>query len=102
MGDEIVFRSQKTIYVKDQELWDSIKAMAGEKSISRYLIDLHEANVFNQQSVREKEDIIQEQIAIVSGIPDVIKKPGDNERPITGTEVKLRSERRIAYEDYQE
>lgn len=57
-----------------------MKDMAGEKSISRYLLDLHEANVLNQQIARDREDIIREQLEIISGIPDEIKEPGDNER----------------------
>ena len=37
---------QKTIYISDQALWDSIKAMTNGKSISRYLVDLHLDNQF--------------------------------------------------------
>lgn len=48
-----------------------MKAAAGKKSVSRYLRDLHEANVVIQKDILYRESLSQEQKAIISGIPDV-------------------------------
>ncbi len=59
---------QKTIYIATPEIWESIKDAAGEKSISRYLVDLHETNVINQEVQAERKRVIAEEIELLEGI----------------------------------
>lgn len=61
---------QKTIYIPNPEIWKSMKQMAGKQSISGYLRDLHEANVESFKLLCERQEILREQLDIVSGIPD--------------------------------
>lgn len=62
---------QKTLYIPDPDIWKSMKAMAGKKSISRYLRDLHEANVIIQKDIEYRESLSQEQKEIINAIPDI-------------------------------
>ena len=61
---------QKTIYIKDEDLWREIRAMAGEQSISGYLVSLHREHVERDAQARVREDTINEQITIVEGLSD--------------------------------
>lgn len=63
---------QKTIYIKDQDLWDEIKAMTNGKSISRYLVDLHTDNVLRQTIAKDREREIADQIALIDGVSGVV------------------------------
>ena len=47
---------QKTIYIANQALWDSIKAATNGKSISRYLVDLHLDNVAQVRAAEIRAD----------------------------------------------
>jgi len=73
---------QKTIYIPNPDIWKAMKASAGKQSISRYLRDLHEANVIKQKGILHREALSREQKAIVDGISDIKLFGGsrDNER----------------------
>ncbi len=73
---------QKTIYISNIEIWQSIRHMAGDGSISGYLVRLHEENVARLEAEEKRADLITEELDIISGIPDKILKPGDNERGV--------------------
>lgn len=70
---------QKTIYISNEEIWESIKHMAGDKSISRYLVDLHETNVLRQMADVERQGIIRSQIELIDAVPDRVMEIGNNE-----------------------
>ena len=59
---------QKTIYIPNPDIWKSMKAMAGKKSISQYLRDLHEANVVIQRDIEYRESLSQDQKMIIDGV----------------------------------
>ena len=61
---------QKTIYISDQALWDSIKAMTNGKSISRYLVDLHLDNVARHRDnvARLRADAIRADRSVVDSL----------------------------------
>lgn len=53
--------------------------MAGDKSISRYLVDLHETNVLRQMADVERQGIIRSQIELIDAVPDRVMEIGNNE-----------------------
>jgi hypothetical protein len=63
---------QKTIYIKDQALWDEIKAMTNGKSISRYLVDLHTDHVDRIANAKARDQEIADQIALIDGVSGVV------------------------------
>jgi len=68
---------QKTIYVPNDEIWESIRREAGKKdrSISKYLIWLHDKRLFESGSDKpaQKENFNPEK-HIILDTPEEIKK----------------------------
>jgi hypothetical protein len=62
---------QKTIYIKDEDLWREIRAMADGQSISGYLVSLHRENVERQAQAKARAATIEEERALVDGLPDL-------------------------------
>lgn len=70
---------QKTIYIKDEDLWREIRAMAdamptenGKKpSISGYLVSLHRDHVARQEHAKARAATIEEEIALVDALPNL-------------------------------